>query len=210
YLRFLQKIERSGQHLLQMINGVLDFGKLEVGRTELTLGPVDLDALIREVTDQMIDLAQRKNIQLELAYAAPDKRLLLGDGLRIKQVLINLLANAIKFSEAGSVVSIRWSEHPDGQRIEVEDRGIGIAPADHERVFTSFEQAGEGRKYGGTGLGLSISRSLVRMHGGELSVRSELGKGSTFVVRLPLARADRPDNTNEFLLEAKRRASLPA
>jgi signal transduction histidine kinase len=107
--------------------------------------------------------------------------------LRLKQVLINLLANAIKFSEPGTTVSVRWSSTHEGELIEVEDRGIGIAAEHHERIFSSFEQVHQGdtRKYGGTGLGLSISRSLVRMHGGELSVRSELGAGSTFVVRLP-------------------------
>jgi signal transduction histidine kinase len=186
-LRFLQKIERSGQHLLQMVNGVLDYSKLEAGRFELVLGPVELEPLIREVSDQMSDLAQRKNIQLELQAGAAHKRPLMADLLRLKQVLINLLANAIKFSEAHSTVTIRWSSLPDGELIEVEDRGIGIAPEHQERIFSSFEQVhkGDTRKYGGTGLGLSISRSLVRMHGGELSVRSELGKGSTFVIRLP-------------------------
>jgi hypothetical protein len=101
--------------------------------------------------------------------------------------MLNLLANAIKFSEPGTTVSVRWSSTQEGELIEVEDRGIGIAAEHHERIFTSFEQVHQGdtRKYGGTGLGLSISRSLVRMHGGELSLRSELGKGSTFVVRLP-------------------------
>ncbi len=186
-LRFLQKIERSGQHLLQMVNGVLDFSKLEAGRVELVLGAVDLDALVREVNEQMVDIAQRKNIQLELI--APEQRdvTLMADVLRLKQVLINLVANAIKFSEPQSTVTLRWASTPEAVLLEVVDRGIGIAPNDHERIFTSFEQVhkGDTRKYGGTGLGLSISRSLVRMHGGELSVRSELGHGATFLVRLP-------------------------
>jgi signal transduction histidine kinase len=186
-LRFLQKIERSGQHLLQMVNGVLDYSKLEAGRFELVLGSVDVDALIREVCDAMVDIALRKNITLEMLAPPAPEASLIADGLRLKQVLINLLANAIKFSEPATTVSIRATASAEGMLIEVEDRGIGIAPADHERVFTSFEQVhkGDTRKYGGTGLGLSISRSLVRMHGGELSLRSELGKGATFVVRLP-------------------------
>jgi signal transduction histidine kinase len=201
-LRFLQKIEASGQHLLQMVNGVLDYSKLEAGRFELALGAVELDALLRDVGDQLVDLAQRKRITLVFQHSGCE-RPLLADRLRLKQVLINLVDNAIKFSEAGSTVTVRASSQPDGELIEVEDQGIGIAPADHKRIFTSFEQVhkGDTRKYGGTGLGLSISRSLVRMHGGELSVRSELGKGSTFVVRLPRLPVDQAHNDGARVLE---------
>ncbi|MET0284279.1 MAG: sensor histidine kinase [Polyangiales bacterium] len=200
-LRFLQKIERSGQHLLQMVNGVLDYSKMEAGRFELVLGPVDLDALIREVSDQMVDIAQRKNITIEVATGPAREGPLMADVLRLKQVLINLLANAIKFSEGGTAVRLRWTSTSEAELIEVEDRGIGIAPADHERVFTSFEQVhkGDTRKYGGTGLGLSISRSLVRMHGGELSVRSELGQGATFLVWLPRMPASSDSKQNADL-----------
>ncbi|MET0285519.1 MAG: ATP-binding protein, partial [Polyangiales bacterium] len=145
------------------------------GRFELTLGPVDLETLIREVNDQMAELAEAKAITLTLVPAQSGGRPLMADILRLRQVLINLVANAIKFSEPGGTVTVRWSSLPDAERITVEDQGIGIAPEDHERIFTSFEQVhkGDTRKYGGTGLGLSISRSLVRMHGGELSVESE-------------------------------------
>jgi signal transduction histidine kinase len=185
-LRFLQKIERSGQHLLQMVNGVLDFSKLEAGRFQLSLAPADLEQLTKEVVDQMSDLAQRKDIQLLVTTlsALPPVTL---DPLRIKQVLINLIANAIKFSEPNCVVGIALGRAGDTAVIEVQDSGIGIDEADHERIFTAFEQVhkGDTRKYGGTGLGLSISRSLVRMHGGELTVRSELGHGATFIARLP-------------------------
>ncbi|HEY6881604.1 MAG TPA: sensor histidine kinase, partial [Polyangiales bacterium] len=190
-LHFLEKIERSGQHLLQMVNGVLDYSKLEAGRFELSIAPVELEPLIREASEQMVDLAQRKEIELEVITHASGQPPVMGDVLRLKQVLINLIANAIKFSEPGTKVSVRWSSSADGELIEVQDRGIGIAPADQQRIFESFEQVhkGDTRKYGGTGLGLSISRSLVRMHGGELSVRSELGKGATFSIRLPRLRA---------------------
>jgi signal transduction histidine kinase len=189
-LRFLQKIERSGQHLLQMVNGVLDYSKLDSGRFQLELGPVDLDALLHEVHDQLVDIAQQKKIQLEVVSQGTHVTPLEADALRLKQVLINLVANAIKFSEAETTVTVRWTSDAEGELIEVADRGIGIAPADHERIFSGFEQVhkGDTRKYGGTGLGLSISRSLVRMHGGEISVRSELSQGSTFLIRLPRVR----------------------
>ncbi|HEX5661126.1 MAG TPA: sensor histidine kinase [Polyangiales bacterium] len=188
-LRFLHKIERSGQHLLQMVNGVLDYSKLEAGRFQLVFGPVDLEALLREVIEQTIDSAQRKRIDLVLVPQQGAQAPLSADGLRLKQVLVNLIANAIKFSPAHSVVTVRWTSQDDSELITVDDQGIGIAESDHERIFTSFEQVhkGDTRKYGGTGLGLSISRSLVRMHGGELYVRSALGKGATFTVRVPHA-----------------------
>jgi two-component system, sensor histidine kinase LadS len=186
-LRFLQKIERSGQHLLQMVSGVLDYSKLEAGRFQLALAPVDLDGLIHEVADQMSDLALTKQISLEVHSCPRPDDPVLADSLRLKQVLINLIANAIKFSEPETRVTVRWRPAEHADLIEVTDQGIGIAPEDHERVFASFEQVHTGatRRYGGTGLGLSISRSLVRLHAGELYVRSELGKGSTFIVSLP-------------------------
>jgi signal transduction histidine kinase len=192
-MRFLRKIERSGKHLLQMVNGVLDFSKMEAGRLELALSEFDLQALLVEVVDEMTDLAERK--QLRVSIEVPSSREpSLGDPLRLKQVLLNLLSNAIKFSELGGQITVRWRHDDEHDLVSVRDQGIGIKPEDQERVFASFEQVHKGatRRYGGTGLGLSISRSLVRMHGGELTVASELGAGSTFTFSLPrtsLARA---------------------
>jgi signal transduction histidine kinase len=184
--RFLQKIERAGQHLLQMVNGVLDFSKMEAGRLELAREQVDLGLLVTEVVDQMSDLAQRRGVKTELATVAGHAQSEV-DPVRIRQVLMNLLTNAIKFSETGSTIHVKWEQDADADRIEVRDHGIGIAPENHQRIFTSFEQVhkGDTRKYGGTGLGLSISRSLVRMHGGELWVESELQEGATFRFTLP-------------------------
>ncbi len=187
-VRFLQKIERSGKHLLQMVNGVLDFSKMEAGRMELQLAELDLHALLVDAIDEMTDLAERK--QLRIALEVPAERTpSVGDALRLKQVMLNLLSNAIKFSESGRVITVRAAHDDDHDLVSVTDQGIGISSEDQERVFTSFEQVhkGDTRKYGGTGLGLSISRSLVRMHGGELSVKSTLGEGSTFTFSLPRA-----------------------
>jgi len=184
--RFLRKIERSGHHLLQMVNGVLDFSKMEAGRFDLSREPLDLRVLLSEVVDQMSDYGLQRGVAIELALANSEASCQL-DGLRIRQVMLNLLTNAIKFSEPGTTVFVRWQRDAAVDRIEVQDRGIGIAPENHERVFASFEQVhkGDTRRYGGSGLGLSISRSLVRMHGGELSVESALGVGSTFTFTLP-------------------------
>jgi signal transduction histidine kinase len=187
-VRFLQKIERSGKHLLQMVNGVLDFSKMEAGRMELQLAELDLHALLVDAIDEMTDLAERK--QLRIALEVPAERTpSVGDALRLKQVLLNLLSNAIKFSGSGRVIMVRSGHDEEHDWVSVSDQGIGISVEDQKRVFTSFEQVhkGDTRKYGGTGLGLSISRSLVRMHGGELSVKSTLGEGSTFTFSLPRA-----------------------
>ena len=184
--RFLRKIERSGHHLLQMVNGVLDFSKMEAGRLELQREAVDMRSLLTDVADQTSDLALGRGIAIKLVLA-DSSDLCLVDATRIRQVLLNLLTNAIKFSESGSTICVSFERDAETDRISVADQGIGIAAEDHERVFASFEQVhkGDTRKYGGTGLGLSISRSLVRMHGGELWVESQLGQGSTFIFTLP-------------------------
>ena len=184
--RFLRKIEKSGKHLLQMVNDVLDSSKMEAGRLELALLPLDVAGLLRDTVDEMSSIAEPRELRIELAATA-DHGPGLGDPLRLKQVLLNLLANAIKFSEPDSSITVRWQREAEHDLIAVQDQGIGIRPEDQERVFESFEQVhkGDTRKYGGTGLGLAISRKLVRMHGGELWVESQPGHGSTFVFRIP-------------------------
>ncbi|MET0342937.1 MAG: 7TM-DISM domain-containing protein [Polyangiales bacterium] len=196
--RFLAKIERSGRHLLQMVNGVLDFSKMEAGRLELSLEPLDVAKLLHETTDELIDVARSRGLDIKV-HLANDEEPGLGDPVRLRQVLLNLLSNAIKFSDSGSIIDVFWKRDPDNDVISVKDRGIGIAPEDHSRVFASFEQVhkGDTRKYGGTGLGLSISRSLVRMHGGELWVESRLGEGATFTFRIPRANATISDRAQE-------------
>jgi signal transduction histidine kinase len=182
---YLQMIERSGKHLLQMVNGVLDFSKMELGRLELVLESFDIAELVRDVSDEMTLYAERMGVQLELLL--PKSEQLVADPVRLKQVLINLLSNAVKFSDGAGVVQVGLNVHPDAMELYVKDQGIGIAPEHFGRIFASFEQVHRGntRRYGGSGLGLSISRSLVRMHGGELWVESELGSGSTFYFRIP-------------------------
>jgi signal transduction histidine kinase len=183
--RYLQMIERSGKHLLQMVNGVLDFSKLELGRLELVLESFDVTELVREISDEMTLYAERMGVRLELAL--PKAEPLVADPVRVKQVLLNLLSNAVKFSDGAGVVQVGLNSKPEAVELWVKDQGIGISPEHFERIFASFEQVHRGntRKYGGTGLGLSISRSLVRMHGGELWVDSELGQGATFYFRIP-------------------------
>jgi signal transduction histidine kinase len=183
--RYLQMIERSGKHLLQMVNGVLDFSKLELGRLELVLETIDLAELVREIGDEMMLYAERMGVHLELQL--PKSESVVADPVRVKQVLLNLLSNAVKFSNGAGVVRVGLSATQDAVELYVKDEGIGIAPEHFDRIFASFEQVHKGntRQYGGAGLGLSISRSLARMHGGELWVESELGQGATFYFRIP-------------------------
>jgi signal transduction histidine kinase len=188
-VRYLEKIERSGTHLLGVVNGMLQADKSEIGRVVLQRDWLDLGKLASDVVDDMSDLAERAGVQLVLeAGREPIEQS--ADPLRVRQVLINLIGNAIKFSNGQGTVTVRvWSG--EGQSsFSVQDEGIGIAQDALEQVFGSYQQADEARAFGGTGLGLSISRSLVRAHGGELTVVSELGKGSTFSFNLPRRRRD--------------------
>jgi signal transduction histidine kinase len=187
-LRFLRKIERAGRHLLQMVDAVLDYSKMDAGKLELQLARVDVNALIAEVADELGDLAVRSGVRLCVSpgESAPQ---ITADGFRLRQVMLNLVGNAIKFSDGRGTVTIGCSAGPQLNVIWVRDEGIGIAPENVEKIFAGFVQVfrGETRKYGGTGLGLSISRSLVRLHGGELWVESTPGKGSTFFFSIPHA-----------------------
>jgi signal transduction histidine kinase len=185
----LRIIERSGRHLLQVVNGILDFSRLDAGRLELKPESIDVSSWLRDVVEPFPELARKKGVELVLQPVPPGLSLR-GDPLRLSQVLINLLGNAIKFSESGGAVTVGVRREQDAVVFWVRDQGIGIAPGDCEKIFQSFEQVhkGDTRKYGGTGLGLSISRTLVRMHGGDIWVESAVGKGSTFAFRIPLER----------------------
>ncbi|MDB4990770.1 MAG: hybrid sensor histidine kinase/response regulator [Myxococcaceae bacterium] len=183
----LNIVERSGKHLLEMVNGILDFTKLGAGRLELRVSSVDLSELIEDVVASLRDLARQSGVQLVVGSAVRGAELQ-ADALRVKQVLFNLIGNAIKFSDGRGKVEVGIHEQPEAYVLYVKDEGIGIDTKDLAKVFRTFEQVDQGdtRKYGGTGLGLSISQSLVELHGGRIWVESELGRGATFYVRLPL------------------------
>ncbi|WP_306605769.1 ATP-binding protein [Azonexus sp.] len=183
----LGKIDQASKHLLSVINDILDLSKIEAERMELAQIAFRLGEVIENVTSLLGSRARDK--QLELLVDRPaelDHLALLGDPLRLGQILLNLVGNAIKFTEQGSVtLRIRRQETKDNSlmlRFEVSDTGIGIAPEAQRRLFTAFEQADNSmtRKYGGTGLGLAISKRLIRLMGGEIGVDSEVGRGSTF------------------------------
>jgi signal transduction histidine kinase len=182
----LGRVQNSGQHLLNLINDVLDLSKIEAGRLTLSLVDYAPAEIVHAAHMAAEPLAAAKNLALVLDIPddLPPAR---GDERRLTQVLINLVGNAVKFTESGNVViSARAA---DGSLIvEITDTGPGIAPADQERIFEEFHQAGTAvtRKAGGTGLGLAIARRIVELHGGRIWVRSEPGQGATFAFSVPV------------------------
>ncbi|WP_293905239.1 ATP-binding protein [Phenylobacterium sp.] len=183
-------IRESGQSLLSIIDDVLDISKIEAGKLELEAAEFDLQALAEDTRDAFIGLADTKDIALSLEVAPAGGGACLGDATRVRQILCNLISNALKFTDKGGRVAVRLSRHGEDVRLEVSDTGIGIAPEHIERIFEKFEQADTSttRRYGGSGLGLAICRQLADMMGGRIEVTSRLGEGTTFVVTLPLPR----------------------
>ena len=193
---YAKAAKTSGETLLSLIEEVLDFSKIEAGRLDLEARPFALAAMVEEVVELLAPRAQAKGIEISSFI---DERLpvnLIGDVARLRQVLLNLAGNAIKFTETGGVaVIVEDSEHEGREsevRFTVRDTGIGLAPEDQARIFREFEQADGSptRKYGGTGLGLAISKRIIERMNGRIAVESTTGAGSTFTVIVPLAAAD--------------------
>jgi len=182
----LNDIQTSGKHLLRLINNVLDLAKIEAGRMELSLQDYSVHDLVGSVHSTLRPLAAEKGLEF-LATVPEDLPLACGDGGRIAQCLMNLAGNSIKFTRAGKV-EISVEEKGGLLTYRVSDTGIGIPPDKIASLFTEFKQtdATIASEYGGTGLGLSISKKFVEMHGGRIWIESELGKGSTFNIEVPL------------------------
>jgi signal transduction histidine kinase len=182
----LEYVQANGQHLLALINDVLDLSKIEAGQLALVLDEYAVQGVIEAVVSFAQPLAQAKGLDLKVSIAEglPLGR---GDERRLTQVLLNLVGNAIKFTDTGSV-TITATAAGDLLELAVTDTGPGIASTDQERIFDAFQQVDNSstRQKGGTGLGLAISRRIVQMHGGTISVESTPGQGSTFRIRIPL------------------------
>ncbi|TDO98280.1 ATP-binding response regulator [Marinomonas balearica] len=185
YVEPLERVVRSSKHLLNLINEILDISKIEAGKMELSESELDFDAVLSEVYQTVDSLAKNKGLSLE--YEAGSVGLLIGDALRIKQIFFNLLSNAVKFTESGSV-TLRVVEQTDELQVDVIDTGLGMSDEQIDTLFQDFVQVDSSvnRKFEGTGLGLAISRRFARMMKGDITVKSEIGKGSTFSVRLPI------------------------
>ena len=182
---YLDDIVSSGNHLLSLINDVLDLSKVEAGQVELEVGPFSLREALERGVVMVREQATEEGVQVELS-AGPEVDVVEGDERRIKQVIFNLLSNAVKFTPTGGEVDVSAIRVNGEVRVSVADTGPGIAPGDHERVFEEFQQTDAGlERLEGTGLGLALSKRLVELHGGRIWLESELGKGSTFVFTLP-------------------------
>ncbi len=191
----LNIIIRSGEHLLSLINDVLEMAKFEAGRIQLHETSFDLGLLVRDATDMISARALGKGLPLAINQSPDIPQYIFGDEARLRQILINLLGNAVKFTSEGGInlrLRIKQGLLPRLQ-IEVEDSGIGIAAQDQERIFEPFVQLGEHGINLGTGLGLTITRQLVQLMGGSLSLESTPGQGSLFRVELPLNQAAEAD-----------------
>jgi signal transduction histidine kinase len=212
--QFLTDILNSGRHLLNLINEVLDLSKIEAGRMELQLAPASLEELFESVQSTTRPLAAKKSIDIRVGCMEPIDPFPM-DAPRVKQVLLNLVGNAIKFTPIGGAVMVtaRTVKEPNGLELpprpasppsgappigssisEVEvvvaDTGPGIPPEEHERIFQEFQQAETktgGTKPEGTGLGLTLARKFIEMHGGRIWVTSEIGRGAAFTFTLPMA-----------------------
>ena len=189
---YVVKIKQAGEMLFRLLNDVLDLSKIEAGRMEIALAPFNLRELLAQIDSTIAPLARERGLRFEVRISAEVPERLVGDAMRLTQVLVNLLGNSVKFTEYGSV-ELRVGVCPLNVskvilRCVVSDTGIGMTGEQQTRVFSAYAQADSSvsRRYGGTGLGLSITRQLVTLMGGDVSVSSAIGEGSSFTVNLPM------------------------
>ena len=188
--QYMKTIDNSARNLLTLINDILDFSKIEAGRLDVENIPFHTPQLLEEINSEMRPLAFNKSIDLEIDAGKDVPEIMTGDPLRIKQCLINLISNAVKFTEEGAVrlkASFQRDKDKEFITFKVEDSGIGIPEDKLKLIFNSFSQAdgSTSRKYGGTGLGLSITSNLVELMGGQITVESQVNHGSTFSITIP-------------------------
>jgi signal transduction histidine kinase len=181
---YVEDIYTSGNHLLSLINDILDLAKVEAGRVELEVKPFDLPAAVVGAATLIKERASNHGICVDLSV---DQRLgtFSGDERKLKQIVVNLLSNAVKFTPDGGRIGVSAEPIPGGVQISVSDTGVGIRPEDLQAIFEEFRQVGDdAHKREGTGLGLTLTKRLVELHGGTIRVESEAGKGSTFTFDL--------------------------
>ena len=189
--QYLGTINRSGEHLLALINDILEMSKIEAGRTTLNPSTFDLPVLLKDLEMMFRVRTDEKKLSFSVEMIGDVPQFIVTDINKLRQVFINVLGNAVKFTEQGGI-GLRVRADREGAtgpclRVEIEDTGPGISPDDQDKLFRHFEQTKTGQQAGtGTGLGLAISREFVRLMGGDITVNSQVGKGSVFVIHLPL------------------------
>jgi signal transduction histidine kinase len=187
---YSKDIHASGQHLLSLINDILDLSKIEAGRMELELSDFHLPTALDNALTLVRERAARRGIALQMNV---DNRLgqIQADERKVRQVVLNLLSNAIKFTPEGGRIEVRAETRDESVEVSVSDTGVGIAPEDQEAVFEEFRQVGTAdKKVEGTGLGLTLCRKFVELHGGRIWVKSQVGTGSTFTFTIPVRRGE--------------------
>jgi PAS domain S-box-containing protein len=195
-------IRRNGEHLAAVINDILDVSKIEAGKITVELLPMSVGEIVRDSVSLLEPKAREKQIELSCRIAQDVPACIVSDRVRFRQILINLITNAVKFTDTGSVeVIVEHDQHREQLVVRVVDTGIGLSPNALESLFTAFTQADTSitRRYGGTGLGLRISKALAQLLGGEISVESEPGGGSTFTLRIRAVAASKEDMETEEL-----------
>ena len=172
---------------MELINSLLDLSKIEAGQMEIQHTNFQLEILLQEVMESLEPLLQEKSLQYELIFQADRQYLLFSDSGKVRQVLINLLGNAIKFTEPGGLVEIRISQDETGIYVAIQDSGCGITDEQQQQIFNVFHQVKSSgiSPQKGTGLGLALVQSLMELLGGSVSLKSKVGKGSTFTIRFP-------------------------
>ena len=183
---YTRDISASGQHLLSLINDILDLSKIEAGRMDLEASTFSLPVALENALTLIRERASRHNLKLE-SNIEPGIETIFADERKVKQILINLLSNAVKFTQPGGRIGITVRRNGSVAEIAVSDTGPGIAPEDQERIFEEFRQleSTDSAKHEGTGLGLALAKRMVELHGGKISIQSEVGKGSVFTFTLP-------------------------
>ncbi len=206
--RWAVNIKNSGQQLLNLINDILDLAKIEAGKIEVNVSEISLPELYDSVTNLFKQSAEKKNIELRLPQD-PKPILVYQDGVKLRQILSNLISNAIKFTPEGGSISVQLEQEDNNFILTISDTGVGIAIEDQAVIFEKFRQGGNPltREHEGTGLGLSIVRELSRLLGGDVTVESELGRGSTFRVKLPMKL--RPEPQHDLLLPISKEINNP-
>jgi signal transduction histidine kinase len=184
---YIQDVHESGAHLLSLINDILDLSKVEAGRMELDLKKFDVRVALDNALTLVKERTQRHGISLEIDLGS-GQGTIVADERKFKQILLNLLTNAIKFTPQGGSITVAASSAENRLQIAISDTGVGISLEDQKLIFEEFRQVSEtdGQTREGTGLGLTLTKKFVEMHGGEISVESEVGKGSNFRFFLPL------------------------
>jgi signal transduction histidine kinase len=209
-LEMINRIFANGENLLNLVNDILDMSTLESNRLELSPSAFDLTALIYSTIAELKPLADKKSLALRLADEVPNLTVF-NDKKRLKQILTNLISNAIKFTDSGYVLVEIHTSAPNGILIKVTDTGIGISPEQLDHIFQPFRQGDQTtqRRHPGTGLGLAITESLVNMMEGSITVESQVNEGTTFIVSIPQRVKDPADHRAD-VADPKRLADITA